>query len=64
MQDSRINYVIVGAFVAAMLVALVVVISMLAGRTGATDPYFTVYGNVGGIKYGTIVFYEIGRAHV
>ena len=58
MQDSRINYVVVGAFVAAMLVALVVVISMLAGRTGATDPYFTVYGNVGGIKYGTIVFYE------
>src|SRR4051812_4698557 len=58
MQDSRINYVVVGAFVAAMLVAFVVVISMLAGRTGATDPYFTVYNNVGGIKLGTIVFYE------
>jgi phospholipid/cholesterol/gamma-HCH transport system substrate-binding protein len=58
MQDSRINYVLVGAFVAAMLVAFIVVVSMLAGRSGATDPYFTVYNNVGGIKSGTIVFYE------
>ncbi|MBX7199252.1 MAG: MlaD family protein [Rhodospirillaceae bacterium] len=58
MQDSRINYVVVGAFVAAMLVAFVVVASVLAGRTGATDSYYTVYNNVGGIKYGTIVFYE------
>lgn len=58
MQDSRINYVVVGAFVAAMLVAFVVVVSMLAGRSGATDPYYTVYNNVGGLKYGTIVLYE------
>lgn len=58
MQDSRINYVVVGAFVAAMLVAFVVVVSVLAGRSGATDPYFTVYNNVGGLKYGTIVLYE------
>ena len=58
MQDSRINYVVVGAFVAAMLVAFVVVVSMLAGRSGATDSYYTFYNNVGGIKYGTIVFYE------
>ena len=58
MQDSRINYVVVGAFVAAMLVAFIVVITLLAGRTGATDDYYTVYNNVGGIKYGTIVFYE------
>lgn len=58
MQDSRINYVVVGAFVAAMLVAFVVVVSMLAGRNGATDSYFTVYNNVGGLKYGTVVFYE------
>jgi phospholipid/cholesterol/gamma-HCH transport system substrate-binding protein len=58
MQDSRINYVVVGAFVTAMLIALVAVISMLAGRTGSTDNYFTVYDNVGGVKYGTLVFYE------
>src|ERR1700744_6203259 len=58
MQDSRINYVVVGAFVAAMLAALILVITFLAGRTGPSDTYYTVYGNVGGIKYGTIVFYE------
>jgi phospholipid/cholesterol/gamma-HCH transport system substrate-binding protein len=58
MQDSRINYVVVGAFVTAMIVALIVVISMLAGSRGATDRYFTVYSNVSGIKFGTQVFYE------
>jgi phospholipid/cholesterol/gamma-HCH transport system substrate-binding protein len=58
MQDSRINYVVVGAFVSAMLVAFIVVISVLAGRTGSTDNYFTIYDNVTGIKYGTQVLYE------
>jgi len=58
MQDSRINYVVVGAFVTAMIVALIVVISMLAGRGGATDSYFTVYDNVSGLKFGSQVFYE------
>ena len=58
MQDNRINYVVVGAFVAAMLVAFIAVITVLAGRTGSTEPYYTVYNNVGGIKYGTVVFYE------
>jgi phospholipid/cholesterol/gamma-HCH transport system substrate-binding protein len=58
MQDNRIKSVVVGAFVAAMLVAFIAVITVLAGRTGATEPYYTVYNNVGGIKYGTVVFYE------
>lgn len=58
MQDNRINYVVVGAFVTAMLVAFVIVISLLAGRTGNTDEYYTVYSNVGGVKLGTLVFYE------
>ena len=58
MKDSRINYVVVGAFVTVMLIALVAVISSLAGRTGATDKYFTIYDNVGGVKFGTLVFYE------
>src|SRR5687767_1806663 len=58
MHDSRINYVVVGAFVAVMLAAFVVVISMLAGRTGSSDEYYTVYGNVSGLKFGTIVLYE------
>jgi phospholipid/cholesterol/gamma-HCH transport system substrate-binding protein len=58
MQDSRINYVVVGAFVTAMIVAFVVIISVLAGSSGDTDEYFTVYDNVGGVKLGTLVFYE------
>jgi phospholipid/cholesterol/gamma-HCH transport system substrate-binding protein len=58
MQDSRINYVVVGSFVAAVLAIFIVVISMLAGRSGATDPYYTVYDNVGGLKFGTQVLYE------
>jgi phospholipid/cholesterol/gamma-HCH transport system substrate-binding protein len=58
MQDSRINYVVVGAFVTAMIVVFVVVISMLAGNQGSTDKYFTVYDNVSGVKFGTQVFYE------
>jgi len=58
MQDSRINYVVVGAFVTAMIVALIVVISLLAGSSGSTDKYFTVYDNVGGLKFGTAVYYE------
>ncbi len=36
-EDTR-NYVIVGTFVLAMLVALIVWIALLSGRTGATDP--------------------------
>jgi phospholipid/cholesterol/gamma-HCH transport system substrate-binding protein len=58
MQDSRINYVIVGSFVAAVLAIFILVVSMLAGRSGATDEYFTVYDNVGGLKFGTQVLYE------
>jgi len=58
MQDSRINYIVVGAFVSAMVIALVVVISLLAGSSGATDKYYTVYSNVSGVKLGTQVFYE------
>jgi phospholipid/cholesterol/gamma-HCH transport system substrate-binding protein len=58
MKDSRINYVVVGAFVSAMLVVFIIVISMLAGSTGSTDRYYTVYNNVGGLKFGTQVLYE------
>jgi phospholipid/cholesterol/gamma-HCH transport system substrate-binding protein len=58
MKDSRINYVMVGSFVLAMLVALVVVVALLTGRTGSTDAYYTRMDNVAGIKYGTKVTFE------
>ncbi len=58
MRNNRINYIIVGTFVLAMLIGLVVSVAMLTGRTGATDSYYSVYDNVSGIKYGTQVLYQ------
>ena len=58
MKDTRINYVVVGAFTTVMAAVFVVVISMLAGSTGSTDKYYTVYDNVAGLKFGTQVLYE------
>lgn len=58
MRTSGLNYAIVGAFVLAAVVGLVAALAVLTGRTGSTDPYYTVYGNVSGVKYGTQVMYE------
>ena len=58
MKSNRINYVIVGVFMLAMLVGLIGAVAMLTGRTGAADAYYTVYNNVTGIKFGTQVLYE------
>lgn len=58
MRTGKFSYFAVGLFVIAMLVALIVAVSLLTGRTGATDDYFTVYRNVTGIKFGTQVLYE------
>lgn len=58
MNTAKINYVVVGAFVAAMLVGAAIAIAMLTGRTGATDGYYSVYKNVTGVKFGTQILYE------
>lgn len=58
MRNERRNYVIVGTFVIAMAVALVVWIALMTGRTGATDPYHVVYANVTGLKAGTRILFE------
>jgi len=58
MKNSNINYLVVGGFVIAMLVLLVVSVALLTGRTGSTDDYYAVYDNVSGLKYGTQVRYE------
>lgn len=58
MRSHAINYVVVGAFVIAMLAGLIVAVALLTGTTGATDPYFAVYRNVEGIKFGTQILYE------
>lgn len=58
MNTARINYVAAGAFVAVFLIGVVIAIALLTGRTGATDDYYSVYKNVTGVKFGTLVLYE------
>ena len=58
MRSSKINYLVVGAFVIGMIGVVVVAIAMLTGRTGAVDNYYAVYRNVTGIKFGTQVIFE------
>jgi phospholipid/cholesterol/gamma-HCH transport system substrate-binding protein len=58
MTSARVNLTAVGAFVLLALATLIVALAVLAGRTGATDRYYTVYTNVTGLKFGSQVFYE------
>jgi len=58
MRDDQRNYAVVGAFVIAMTVGLVVWIAVLAGRTGATDEYHLHFANVMGLSSGTQVLYQ------
>jgi phospholipid/cholesterol/gamma-HCH transport system substrate-binding protein len=58
MKSDKRNYVIVGTFVITMVVALIVWIMLMAGRTGATDDYFIVYENVSQLKTGVKILYE------
>jgi phospholipid/cholesterol/gamma-HCH transport system substrate-binding protein len=58
MRDDKRNYVIVGVFVIAMVVTLVVWVMKVSGRTGATDDYFIVFDNVSGLKSGVEILYE------
>ncbi len=58
MYNNRANYILVGCFVAAMIVAAVGSIAVLTGRTGPTDRYFVSLGNVADIKFGTQVRFE------
>ena len=57
MKSNKVNYVVVGVFVLAMLVGAIAAIALLSGRTGPTETYFTSYGDVSGIKFGTKVLY-------
>src|SRR5262249_16689209 len=63
-RDERRNALVAGSFVLAMLVLLLAWIALLAGRTGATEPYFVVYDRVHGLRAGSeITFdgYPVGR---
>lgn len=58
MKRDNVNYVLVGLFVVAMAAAFMVLLFAITGRSGPTDRYFVHYDNVGGLKFGTGVFYE------
>lgn len=58
MRKHNLNYVVVGLFVVAMVVAVVVSAALLAGRTGPRDSYFTVLDNVADVSFGTQVRYD------
>ena len=58
MRDDQRNYAVVGAFVIVVIVGLIAWLAVLAGRTGATDPYHVHFTNVMGLSRGTQVLYE------
>jgi phospholipid/cholesterol/gamma-HCH transport system substrate-binding protein len=58
MKKDNLNYMLVGTFVAVMIVAFLVLLFAVTGRSGPTDSYYVYYDNVSGLKFGTGVFYE------
>jgi phospholipid/cholesterol/gamma-HCH transport system substrate-binding protein len=58
MRESKSNYIIVGAFVVAVVTALILWITLLSGGTGASDPYTIEFSNVAGLKTGVEILYE------
>jgi phospholipid/cholesterol/gamma-HCH transport system substrate-binding protein len=57
-KNVKLNYLIVGLFTIVVVTGLFVTVSLLTGRTGATDNYYASYDNVSGIRFGTRVLYE------
>ena len=58
MRNYSISYVTVGVMVSAMIVALIVTLTLIAGRSGPRDQYRVLFDNVTDLKYGTVVRYE------
>ena len=58
MKRDNINYVLVGAVVAAAFALLIVALVIITGRGGASSDYIVHYRNVTGLRYGAPVFYE------
>jgi phospholipid/cholesterol/gamma-HCH transport system substrate-binding protein len=64
LKRDATNYAMVGGFVVAMAVALLVALFQLTGRGKPTDTYFADFRNIAGIKQGSVVTFEgheIGR---
>jgi len=58
MKHENMNYLVVGSFVLAVIIALIVSITIISGRSGETKSYHVFYNSVAGLKYGTLVAYE------
>lgn len=58
MRHDTVNYAAVGSFVLLMLLALAVVLYQMSGRSGPVDRYHAYYNNVGGVAYGTPIYFE------
>jgi len=58
MKHENMNYLAVGSFVLAVVIALVISITLITGRSGETENYHVFYDSVAGLKYGTLVSYE------
>lgn len=58
MKRDTVNYLVVGLFVSAALVAFFILMFFVSGRSGPSDRYYAFYEDVTGIKFGTGVFYE------
>lgn len=64
MKKDNINYLMVGSFVLAMLILLVVTLYKITGRGANSDTYYVHFKNVNGIREGTVVTYggfQIGQ---
>jgi len=58
MKHENMNYLVVGSFVLAVIIALIVSLTLITGRGGKTKNYHVFYDSVAGLKYGTLVSYE------
>ncbi len=58
MRKANTQYVLVGAFVAAMIAGTLTAVALLTGQVGARADYHTILDNVADIGFGTQVRYE------
>lgn len=64
MRSQRINYLLVGTFVLAMLATALYALERITGATGPTTGYTVIYQNVTGLGDGAVVSFEgfpVGR---
>lgn len=58
MRKHNLNYVAIGLFVAGMLASVVLVMTLIGGKTGPSESYTIVFDNVADVKFGAPVRFE------